>query len=340
MATMENLEQIQQTLSQVDARIPGALRIALGISYRQVAFAPAPASSAGQAAADTVRFAASLLQQPPPLPATADVVPEAGEAGGLPAEAEAEPKNAAPARRLRIRYGSCYVPRHDHDAHFGHADAGVLGVADGVGSYMKLGVDAGAFSRRLMANALAQVVAAVGEEEGDAAAGRTPVVFPYALLKKAFEKTAASGAPGASTAAIVSLAGGKDLKWAYIGDSGFAVLRGGRIVFRSKPQRHSRNTPFQLSAASKTSDGVALARAGQIAARDGDVVVVGTDGLFDNVSDTQLQHAVQIGTKLGFSAKNLADILAGVAYEVSKRTRMGKPDDITVLVAFVVQSDS
>ncbi|KAJ1260536.1 hypothetical protein BS78_10G240200 [Paspalum vaginatum] len=333
MATMEKLEQIQQTLSEVDARIPGALRIALGIGYRRVPFPRAPAaSSAGQADDDTASFAASLLQPPPT--ATADDVPEPGEAD-RPAEAESEPKNAAPAARLRIRYGSCYVPRHDHDAHFGHADAGVFGVADGVGSYMRLGVDAGAFSRGLMTNALAEVVAAVEDDP----AVRTPVICPYALLETAYEKTAASGAPGASTAAIVSLAG-KDLKWAYIGDSGFAVLRGSRIVFRSKPQQHSLNKPFQLGATSKASDGVALARAGQIAARDGDVVVVGTDGLFDNLSDTQLQHAVQIGAKLGFSAKNMADILAGVAYEASRRTLMGKPDDITVVVAFVVQSDS
>ena len=129
------------------------------------------------------------------------------------------------------------------------------------------------------------------------------------------------------------------LRWAYVGDSGFAVLRGGRIVCRSKPQQRSLNSPLRLSGRPDDSDGVAVARAGQVAARDGDVVVVGTDGLFDNVRDEQLEQVVRMGTRLGFSAKNMADMVAGAACEASRRTLMGKPDDITVLVAFVAESD-
>jgi protein phosphatase PTC7 len=186
------------------------------------------------------------------------------------------------------------------------------------------------------------------------------------LLERAYDETAASNAPGASTAVILSLAGNA-LEWAYIGDSAFAVLRGSRIVFLSTPQRHLSHTslkklhfsstaarrkqrlfssddaPFQLSAG-KHSDRVTDAKAGQLAVRAGDVVVVGTDGLFDNILEEQLELAVQMDTKLGFSPKNMADIIAGVAYErsnqtSSKRLRTGKPDDITVLIAFVVQSD-
>jgi protein phosphatase PTC7 len=77
-----------------------------------------------------------------------------------------------------------------------------------------------------------------------------------------------------------------------------------------------------------------------VAARSGDVVVGATDGLLDNICDEQLERAVQVGTRLGFSAKNMADDVAGVAYEASRRTLMGKPDDITVVIAFVVHSDS
>ena len=78
--------------------------------------------------------------------------------------------------------------------------------------------------------------------------------------------------------------------------------------------------------------------------RAGDVVVVGTDGMFVNILEEQLELVVQIGTKLGFSPKNMLDIIAGVTYErsnqtSSKRLRKGKPNDITVLIAFVVQSD-
>jgi protein phosphatase PTC7 len=90
---------------------------------------------------------------------------------------------------------------HDHDAHFGDADAGVIGVADGVGGYMDDGVDAGAFARGLMARAAAETAAASA-----LGPGATPVpVYPYALLERAYEQTVASRAPGASTAVILSL---------------------------------------------------------------------------------------------------------------------------------------
>ncbi|CAN6208989.1 unnamed protein product [Urochloa humidicola] len=311
MATMEKLPQLQQTFSEIDGRVPAALRAALRIGYSRT---PAPA--------DIASFAASLLQ-PPATDAAAD-------------EEELTNGAAAPPPDLGIRYGSCYLPRHDHDAHFVLADAGVLGVADGVGVYARFGVDAGAFARVLMASALAEAAAAGG--------GAPEPVCPRAVLAAAYERAVASGAPGASTAVIVSLAGGDALRWAYVGDSGFAVLRGGRIVCRSEPQQRSFNSPCRLSGSGEVpagdSDGVAVARVGEVAVTDGDVVVVGTDGLFDNVRDEQLEVVVRMGTRLGLSAKNMADILAGVAFETWRRTLLGNPDDITVLVAFVVHSDS
>jgi protein phosphatase PTC7 len=57
--------------------------------------------------------------------------------------------------------------------------------------------------------------------------------------------------------------------------------------------------------------------------RDGDVVVAGTDGLFDNVFDAELERVVRIGTAQGYSPKNMADVVAGIAYEMSRsRTKV------------------
>nr|CAB3502723.1 unnamed protein product [Digitaria exilis] len=310
---MEKLEQIHQTLGDIDARVPDALRVALGLGYRAP---PTPAPGEADEVAD---LAASLLQPPP-----------ATEVGADPTEHDAAA--AAAAAALRIDWASCYVPLHDHDAHFGDASAGVLGVADGVGAYAESGVDAGAFARGLMSSASA--AAAELAEHG-------AHVCPRALLERAHDATAKSGAPGASTAVILSLAvaGNAHLEWAYIGDSAFAVLRRGKVVLLSTPQRHLSRTsrqklrfsstaarrrqrlfssddpPFQLSAAGERSDSVSDAMAGRLAVRAGDVVVVGTDGLFDNILEEQLELAVQMGTRLGFSPKNMADIIAGVAYE-------------------------
>jgi protein phosphatase PTC7 len=235
-----------------------------------------------------------------------------------------------------MEWASCYVPDHDEDAHFGHGEAGVLGVADGVGGCRHRGVDAAAFSRGLMTSAFRAI------KPG------TPVP-PYTLLKRAYDETVASDASGASTALVLSLAG-TVLKWAYIGDSAFVVLRGGEVVHHSRAQQSYSNCPFQLSGGGR-GDSITKADVGQMAARDGDVVVAGTDGLFDNVSDEELELVVRMGTMEGYSPKNLADVVAGIAYEMSRspkkvstfstkqgnriRFRRGKPDDITVVVAFI-----
>ncbi|EES05885.2 putative protein phosphatase 2C 24 [Sorghum bicolor] len=343
---MEKLQQIRQTLQYIDARVPDALRVALGLGNR---VSPTPAPGEYDEVAD---FAASLLQTPPPTEDGDGPDADADDRG------RTEPDAAAASAPMTIDLASCYVPLHDHDAHFGSAKAGVFGVADGVGAYADDGVDASAFARGLMTRASAEVA---GLEPG-------AHVSPCALLQRAYDGTAESGATGASTAVILSLAGNA-LDWAYIGDSGFVVLRDSKIVFLSTPQRHlslatrakllrfastdalrkqhlfsSRDPTFQLSAMAVNSDSVADAKSGQFAVRAGDVVVVGTDGLFDNILEEQLEVVVQMGTKLSFSPKNMADIIAGVAYERSKQTRSrrlrrGKPDDITVLVAFIVQSD-
>jgi protein phosphatase PTC7 len=314
---MENLEPIQQTLNEIDKRVPDALR-AWGLLK--------PVRRRSSTSNDIASFLASfekLWQQ------VCD---------------DNESRMDVDAA-LRMNWASCYVRRHDEDAHFGHDETGVVGVADGVGGYRKNGVDAAAFSRGLMTSAFTQVLAT---EPG------TPVC-PYTLLERAYEETVASAATGGSTAVILSLAGTALSKWAYIGDSAFAVFRNGVLLHRSKRQQKRFNCPLQLNAQG-SGDSIAMAKVGEITVRHGDVLVVGTDGLFDNVFDDDLQLLVLMGTALGFSPKNMADVITGVAYEVSRsssrdspysvdsrklrgdRRRGGKPDDITVLVAFIVSS--
>ncbi|KAF0931749.1 hypothetical protein E2562_005736 [Oryza meyeriana var. granulata] len=199
-----------------------------------------------------------------------------------------------------------------------------------------------------MTSAFAQLVATVPG---------TPVC-PYTLLERAYDETVESGAPGASTAVILSLSGNV-LKWAYIGDSAFVVLRDGKIVKRSVQQQRYFYAPYYLRRGGGQS--MTEAKVGEMQVRHGDVVVAGTDGLFDNISNAELEKVVQIGTSLGFSPTNMEDIIGGTAFEMS-RCRVkdspfavesrkqkgkdrahyygGKMDDITVVVAHIVSSDS
>lgn len=60
-------------------------------------------------------------------------------------------------RTLKLNSASCYLPHPDkeetggEDAHFIY-DEQAIGVADGVGGWADLGIDAGQYARELMSN--------------------------------------------------------------------------------------------------------------------------------------------------------------------------------------------
>lgn len=62
---------------------------------------------------------------------------------------------------------------------------------------------------------------------------------------------------GSCTACIVSLSrDDKTIYAANLGDSGFRIIREGRMVHRSEEQQHYFNTPFQLAVAPSTLQGM------------------------------------------------------------------------------------
>lgn len=52
---------------------------------------------------------------------------------------------------------------------------------------------------------------------------------------------------------------------------------------------------------------IAEAVAGEVIAKKGDIVILGTDGLFDN----ELERIVRMGTALDFSPKNMSEVNCG-----------------------------
>ncbi|GJM85614.1 hypothetical protein PR202_ga02082 [Eleusine coracana subsp. coracana] len=323
--TMEKL--IPQTVHEIDKRIPDALRLAFGIPHR-VTPPPAPGQHDEVAA-----LAAALL---PPRDAAA---------GSDPTECDDFDVEAGRRGDLKMVAQASYLPDHAEDAYFMLADSGVLGVADGVGGYRSEGVEASAFARALMRNAILDVTTAAPAPPG-------AHICPRRMLERAYRKAVAARTPAASTAVILALAG-RTLRWAYIGDSGFAVFRDGRVVVRSQAQQYHFGCPFQLGAERNSTD-VSFAAVGEVQVMEGDVVVAGTDGLLDNVSDEEMGRIVEMGAAMEFSPKNVAELIAGFAYEAarcsdrdtpysvqSRKERGttftgGKPDDITVVVAFIV----
>lgn len=249
-------------------------------------------------------------------------------------------------RALKLNSGSCYLPHPDkeetggEDAHFICSDKQAIGVADGVGGWADFGVDAGKYARELMSNS----VSAVQEEPKGS-------VDPARVLEKAYRSTKARGS---STACIVALTD-QGLHAINLGDSGFMVVRDGCTVFRSPAQQHDFNFTYQLESGNAGD----LPSSGQIftiPVAPGDVIVAGTDGLFDNLYNNDITavvvHAVRAGLGPQVTAQKIAALARQRAQDKNRQTPFssaaqhagiryygGKLDDITVVVSYITSDD-
>eukprot|EP01111_Echinosteliopsis_oligospora_P002447 TRINITY_DN1363_c0_g1_i2.p1 TRINITY_DN1363_c0_g1~~TRINITY_DN1363_c0_g1_i2.p1 ORF type:complete len:378 (-),score=117.18 TRINITY_DN1363_c0_g1_i2:13-1095(-) len=240
--------------------------------------------------------------------------------------------------KFRFETGSYCIPhpakRHKggEDAHFVSADGTVLGVADGVGGWAKHGVDPGIYSKALMEGAKLSA-------DSDPS-NKDPLVFMRAGYEKANENR------GSSTCCIVSLDGSK-LHTANLGDSGFMVVRDGKMIYRSKEQQHRFNYPYQLGSTSR--DKPDHSDISTVSVQAGDVVILGTDGLFDNMYNEQIlsclkqtNDPVQLSMIIADIAFEFADMRAGSTPFTDAAAKAGvgnydggKMDDITVVVGVV-----
>jgi len=232
----------------------------------------------------------------------------------------------------------------------GNAD--VIGVADGVGGWRAYGVDPGQFSVNLMKNCERLVKA--GYFAGNQ---------PSKLLEQGFREMQENKQQiiGSSTACLMMLSHNDLMLYtSNIGDSGFLVVRSGEVVHRSHEQQHYFNTPFQLSLPPTELQSEVLADRPESAdqyefcVEDGDVILLATDGIFDNVPDRLLveEMAVVQHCKDEIRLQQCANSIALMARKLSRDPKFlspfsvnalaagieaegGKPDDITVLLATV-----
>ncbi|KAJ1652568.1 Protein phosphatase 2C 7 [Dispira simplex] len=163
----------------------------------------------------------------------------------------------------------------------------VFGVADGVGGWAEEGVDPSLFSRGLLHNVHDRVVQTSPESSSD--------LNPVALINQAYRRILTEGKmeKGGSTVTLGTLEpqSGR-LTMAQLGDSTYSIVRQRHTTFyTSEEQVHGFNFPFQLSAyspsqkawAEKTLDRPEKAIMQDFNLQPDDLVVVGTDGVFDNI---------------------------------------------------------
>ncbi len=262
------------------------------------------------------------------------------------------------ADRLRKLNGKCcgedsYVIAENRDQI-------VLAIADGVGGWRKRGIDPSKFSRCLMDQ--------VKELVNDGSKRLKDVLIESdQVLQRAFHELVQvyrkkQGEPfGSSTAVIVSLKKQEGLlDVSNLGDSGVMVVRDGSIIFKSVIQQTRFNAPYQatLRPNGEINDMTPMADKTQLSIQDGDIILVATDGLWDNVWEKDILQALRPIEGISLT-KDMIDAAARdfvmlardaagsekdcpFAVESQKNGKPytgGKPDDITVIVAVVVDRE-
>lgn len=237
-----------------------------------------------------------------------------------------------------------YLPKDNpakprgEDAHFICKHRSTIGVADGVGGWAKKGIDSGIYARKLMKNCARLL-----------RRGRNDGINLTSVLDQAYWRTTVKGS---STACLVSVSG-KILHAVNVGDSGFLVVRNGKEVRFQSPVQHKKfNHPYQLGIGS---DNPSVSEEFELDVEIGDVIILGTDGLWDNMEVDEIIEEVKRGccngddnmiVDLKMMSSRIANLALYNSFDGYSETPFskssvragfpfvgGKVDDITVIVA-------
>lgn len=294
--------------------------------------------------------------------------------------------------RVKLVSGCFQIP-HPRKAETGGEDSFFVspagaGVADGVGEWeWRFRVNPRAFADELMSGAQASL-------ERPPEEGAPPQGAMWRASAALSESYAATRAWGSATALVAALdQSSSELGIASLGDSGARHIRwkgqgSATIVGRTMEQQHHFNCPFQLARLPTPEDFPRLREEGKTAlvaavqrsadqrqdqpqdaalysfdVAAGDLIVLGTDGVFDNLHDYELCELAQTAAAMGppevcaTDPTELAAAIARAAFaracDGSAKTPFGKNareaglhhvggklDDITVLAAWVVEADA
>ena len=226
-----------------------------------------------------------------------------------------------------------------------------FGVADGVGGW-RTQIDASLYAKSLV-------------QFAQNAIEKLNIVQPLSIMEYAYRSTCVQETKGASTLCLVTVEdNGRRLCASNLGDSRFIIFRVSTTrkqknnkrkytkLISSFAQQSAFNTPFQLG--HQSPDTPSLAQQYEINIFANDLVVVGTDGLFDNLFHNEMENKInelfankeptasQIAHCLAYEAFRISNIktvttpFSEEAFNAKVPYRGGKPDDITVIVAKIL----
>eukprot|EP00602_Paraphysomonas_sp_CaronLab_P010957 CAMPEP_0185019004 /NCGR_PEP_ID=MMETSP1103-20130426/1638_1 /TAXON_ID=36769 /ORGANISM="Paraphysomonas bandaiensis, Strain Caron Lab Isolate" /LENGTH=546 /DNA_ID=CAMNT_0027549071 /DNA_START=373 /DNA_END=2013 /DNA_ORIENTATION=- len=196
-------------------------------------------------------------------------------------------------------------------------------VADGVGSWRQYGIDPRLYAKRLVENAQTVIESeSKGRLEATSLFGQdlgieSEALHPYDIIMEAWHITSAEKVQGSSTICVATVDYNlSQLLYSNVGDGGLMVLRhidsetAGymrdrhmprdmrkhdlRVAYLSQQQLRSFNLPFQLGYIDSETDyegsfeSPVDADTASIPVLPGDIIILATDGLFDNVELTDI----------------------------------------------------
>lgn len=239
--------------------------------------------------------------------------------------------------------GALSIKAHPEKVSWGGEDAGfftgrTFGVFDGVSGATK------ERGKKLYSRSLAD---SMKKSSGKAGLSVKEITDRMAEAKELADVEAT----GASTAVVASVGEDNVLRALNLGDSVCLVLRDGAVAARTREIVHYFDCPYQLGDDSpdRPRDGTSL----QAEVFRGDVIVAGSDGVFDNLSDADVCEIVgSFGPRVKSSAiaKRIVDRSRSVSldseavtpystvargksgYDAYRNGRGGKVDDISCLV--------
>ena len=166
----------------------------------------------------------------------------------------------------------------------------MIAVADGVGGWNNRGVDPGIFTRELCGLVLARYRQWLTSK-------RRWQMDPWELLVESIKEARARG----TCTFVLALLDEVDphLRVLNLGDSGYMLLRRNRSqsykkVFRSEERQYKFNHPYQCGT------GYKLPYHADVyfhQVKDGDLIIMGTDGLFDNLYEPDIMQCIEDSTK-------------------------------------------
>jgi len=213
-----------------------------------------------------------------------------------------------------------------------------MGVADGVGGWNAFDVNPAFIARQMMLNShsISRENAKLGKPQD-----------PQKIMSAAYEKIKNNNEveAGSTTCCIVTLDSSDPsnplLRSANLGDSGYVIIRRGEVIAYSDFQRLEL-APMQLAIIPERFASIgaiqtdpAAAECREHAVEDGDIIILASDGLWDNIpnchqSNSDLAVLVSELDARGAAMPDIAQMLVETALSY-----YFKPDDITVVVAKV-----